>query len=1097
MAAPITVRVEDEAGAPIAGATVQVQRYDHVEPPYAVATTDANGNANYELGAASFSPDFFGRVAAWKAGLAVAGTNLNAGTTTLTLAANAQVSGAIEDENGVVEGVTVQLQSVNVADKYLFVGIESPLSRQLSARTDAQGKFTLQGVPADAKLGLRVTGERYASQSITAQSGGVVSVKLRPGATLRGQVLDLTGAPLADLRVMAQGQDRGGDGWAEAQTDAAGFYRLAGLSSGTYNVLFDAAPDANYAVAAREGAVAAAGETSEVETARAVEGVVVRGRVIDAVSKAGVENISVGVYGPARPKSGAAVESFDTDAEGNFAARVVPGANKFYVMGAGQKWIRSEKQYDLDISANGAEQTPVFELTPALQLRGRIVDEAGQGVATKLALKQKWQEWALKSDENGDFTVYGPVDGEVTVGHPRFEQGDPEPWEIVAAPTLTLPTQQALKVVVKPALLGTFAGLIQDQNGAPLEGVKVELNVETGAGEQRTSQFKIVFSDAAGRVKYPNLRSDQSVTLRGVEKTGYDRDAGGELKRVGNDWNLQTVMLRERAGQLSGRVLLSGGAPAAGALVFAAGNETTADAQGNFALKSLPSGTVDVVVYAARQFGWNSADTDGKDAPLELKLAPQSLQPTDRDLAGEMITRAKVLAATTNYYATARLKLRAPDDAKRALEELIANPKREQLAQTIYTRANDPGVPLDLLLRAVRAIDTPSWRLYGATMLFAKRNDWPDDETTRALLDTLANDAKTVAEANNASDKWMAAIGLVGLAPIIERFEGEAAGDAAFTRAVQWIWKQFPAKGQGNTPSRDDTLSVVAELVAANSPHLYGRFFDYIAPESVGYSRSLQDGAVALAKSRGLEVAAPYLRRLIDAPTPEPDSNGNVRAVKYMAVQATRESIVLGGKSAPALALELARAVEQIDEGAPGETKRALAEAAFFQPPAVAAQLWLQTLPGMSADRAAQVAIRVLEIDAPLGRELLDRARKKLEDAPDTDNYWERSNVPAFAFYEAKFDAARARYRLEKAWQTTLAKNDNQREFGDLVRAMAAIDGERAFEWASLIPQADDNRRNARIDAFRKAAQYLEADEELRARVDFERWGRGDTVFVD
>lgn len=122
-------------------------------------------------------------------------------------------------------------------------------------------------------------------------------------------------------------------------------------------------------------------------------------------------------------------------------------------------------------------------------------------------------------------------------------------------------------------------------------------------------------------------------------------------------------------------------------------------------------------------------------------------------------------------------------------------------------------------------------------------------------------------------------------------------------------------------------------------------------------------------------------------------------------------------------------------------------------------------------------------------------ARQQLETS-DEVNSWGNSVVASFAFYEAKFDAAAARYRLEKAWWKTQGKSDDFQIRPDLVRAMATIDGERAFEWASLLP-ADNNQNDARIRALRQAARYIEADERSRAKVDFERWEHDSTVFME
>ena len=290
-------------------------------------------------------------------------------------------------------------------------------------------------------------------------------------------------------------------------------------------------------------------------------------------------------------------------------------------------------------------------------------------------------------------------------------------------------------------------------------------------------------------------------------------------------------------------------------------------------------------------------------------------------------------------------------------------------------------------------------------------------------------------------------------------------------------------------------MAAGAEGIAATSPALFAQLLEAIAPTSPAYSRALEQGIKEIAKSRGLEAAAPFLRQLSQAPTTEEDDSGNRVVTNGMTPRATREAIEAGGALSPALALQLARGLGADDNNLDDEGARALAEAAFFQPPDVAAGLWKEALPRLNADRAMQIAARVAKSQPALGAELAGLARQQLETSDEIDS-WGNSIAVGFAFYEAQLDAARARYRLEQEWWKLQGQTDEYRAKPNLVRAMSSIDGERAFEWASLLAtEGEGEGKEERIRALGQAARYIAANAQARAGVDFQEWGHNSTIF--
>jgi protocatechuate 3,4-dioxygenase beta subunit len=249
------------------------------------------------------------------------------------------------------EGKPVEGASVWAGD---FWG--RPLEGVMSAKTGPDGQFAITDLTTP---GSQSVGNRSRDGSIWPTSSGYVTVRhprlgqnrtfyryvpstrnirLTEGGVLRGRVVDVvTGQPAAEVVVCIQaakqspneGTDQGG-AWHETRTDGDGNYHFVGLAPVTYNVWAGAA---NRVCAALNSVAVVARETCEAADLRLEEGSWLEGRVLtpygEPVSrepKTG-ERLKIGLYGPARPRSGTVFESCLVEDDGRFRLRVAAGRN--------------------------------------------------------------------------------------------------------------------------------------------------------------------------------------------------------------------------------------------------------------------------------------------------------------------------------------------------------------------------------------------------------------------------------------------------------------------------------------------------------------------------------------------------------------------------------------------------------------------------------------------------------------------------------------------------------------------------------------------------------------------------------------------------
>src|SRR5688572_3517330 len=208
-------------------------------------------------------------------------------------------------------------------------------NRMLSGMTFANGKFTVTDLkplkasdlvrrlgPSTREVSIarfRVDHPDFATASVRYERvPGKVDVVLQPAAAITGTVLyDDSNRPAANIPVMLQcvhDRDQNFDNdptdWAETVTDEHGRYRLGALRAGKYNV-WATAPDKT--AVALDSFEVKTGEKREAPELKLIDGGFLAGRLVDDATGETVridddDYVSVGVYGPSRPRSGAAID---------------------------------------------------------------------------------------------------------------------------------------------------------------------------------------------------------------------------------------------------------------------------------------------------------------------------------------------------------------------------------------------------------------------------------------------------------------------------------------------------------------------------------------------------------------------------------------------------------------------------------------------------------------------------------------------------------------------------------------------------------------------------------------------------------------------
>ena len=366
--------------------------------------------------------------------------------------------------------------------------------------------------------------------------------------------------------------------------------------------------EAPYVFAARESSRTRVGETLELGETRAQAGFEIGGTVRDTTGQP-IGGAQIGVYGPRRPASSAAVDSATSDKDGKWKLRTLAGPNKIYLMGAPNGFNRDSQERNETL--DGARADFDFVLSRTVPIRGTVVDEAGEPV--KVVLFGKVEEgpgFFINPGVDGAFGAQAPKAGtfELMTNQP-WEA--PSAWEIVSPRSVKAPATD-VKIVVKPRKFETWTIAARDSDGRPVAGVQAEYYYR---GKDYSSQT--FTSDANGLLQVRKPLRGERIGLVKASKSGFDFLDGGEIEKGAPT----DLTLAPRDGVLRGRVTIGEGTSVEDARVWAWKAETRSDQNGNYKLNNLAHDPSEAIALRGDLFGRGKS---------EIQLAPQTLQAQDK-----------------------------------------------------------------------------------------------------------------------------------------------------------------------------------------------------------------------------------------------------------------------------------------------------------------------------------------------------------------------------------------------------------------------------------------------------------------------------------
>ena len=608
----LEVVVLDPSGEPVLGAYVAVSTGREAIPRPHSGRTDGRGRMRLErlpsppwdvvVQAHGLAPKRFERI--------VGGEPLE-----VRLAPGAVLSGVVKDG---MTGEPVAGATVSAPGGFLgpAVDVWDPDAGRVSARSDARGRFRLEGVgQGPTTVTAAAPGVGRAIRMNVSPGGPEVELFLMPSATISGIVRDESGRPVKGALVRAQPEGLDVYVPPTERTDAAGRFAFGGLEAGSYVLVAREGP---WSPAVQPVGVEARGEATAELTLR--EGGFLTGRLVDGAGRAAAGRVRLSsVDGTTLHVLLRNLVEAEAGSDGRFVLGPVPTGELVVQASAPGHGPR-----DVETTLTSATQATdlgdvVLDVGPSI--RGVVQNRHGIGlscVSLRAFTHGPGPPVDAESDEAGAFVIAGLPAG-ATI-------------DVQANAPFYAPVRQAVAVGSDNVVLtldvgGTIAGLVLNARGEPVGGAMVS-TVAEGGDVSDVGAFGRA-SDADGRFTLHDVRPGRHVV--DVRAAGYaPTTQSGVRVAEGGTTDVGTLRLRS-GGTLQGTVADAAGEPVPGATVRAEsgtyynpGQATQTNATGAFRIVGLPAGRVDVVAqhpaYALAYVGGVTIDPQGRPAEAAIVL---------------------------------------------------------------------------------------------------------------------------------------------------------------------------------------------------------------------------------------------------------------------------------------------------------------------------------------------------------------------------------------------------------------------------------------------------------------------------------------------
>lgn len=1009
---------------PVAGAEVLLTMYDRSFK----LTTDLLGVFSAEV-----KQNLDGRprlvwviVRANGLGLGGAVLKLDAAENVITLTLARQLTGTVLDATGKpVEGVTLSILEFTTTDDGNGDGALdlSPWQKEYTAKTDVQGQWTINGLSSAGSVTIAIDDSRFVQMQNRIKLGAgepAPRIIILPAGTITGRLLGIDGKPAANIMVTMRvvGIVRG------VLTNAEGAFRISRLPTGKYQVHVENAID--YGMLENVEVVVTEGQITTVPELKLQPGTIIDGNVLEEETEKPVPHVMLVCYGPEGLGKGGNEDRVDTDEQGHFRLRVLPGKRTVSVLSRAAQYLRDENIVEFD-AIPGATQTLVIHLRKGVSIAGSIVDEQGKQLPglTVLLCNPKTKLFAVvTADANGAFQCDGLQKGQATLS--VYEDINvPLEWEIVQPQQLDLPVTGPVNIVCKKIRLTTLTGRVVTTTGKPVDGAKVTLDLRIPYIEHTySSRTSVVTTDAGGRYSLDKLKPGTQATVKNVEKTDYRLVSLGDVQHKDIDLAIDNSVVISCNGTAQGRVVDEAGKPVAGAhvIVLEDGIRSGAitDATGNFSLKSLPEG--EITLFAAQGKRTGQVQTVTNNNAVTITLTPVL------DLTKFDVKRIDIfLDEFCEYLKGASIYVQ-----NNAIFG-VAGKHPEYAYKMAVSLSNTPEYLLPMIVNRAVAVDAAHAVEWGVPHIAQTRDRGTKAQllatlgmaaiaTDRDLAVELYRQLKELGAVDQPQEQATYYIQLLQFAGRLRNGEEEQ----QFASAMKYVQQ---------VKNQQADYQLLAIAAAASSPALAEKVLAILSGGTRDYAVDL---VIAELARNDPSAAVALLEKRFSAPD---FKQSNMQEL----MTAVKTLVKIDAKAVLALS-------QKIDF--PDIKVRVMLSAAAFLPAVEAQHVYQDAVAivpqfrGPKVAQLVQIAVRLYELDPVAGQKLFMTARELME-----TNEYERSNgLAIYTYYYSRVDPIESRLLLEAEYAQAM-KNINRDASAaqyahDIPQAMAVLDVTRALEMA-------------------------------------------------